>query len=75
MVSPFFAVGRGTQQGCLLSPSLFALMMEPIAIGLRMSSEVGALLVGGICECTALYADDLLLFLTQALPCKQPLRF
>lgn len=62
-VSSQFAVGRGTQQECPLSPSLFALVMEPLAIALRNSPDVKALGVGGIRECTALYADDMLLFL------------
>lgn len=62
-VSAQFSVGRGTRQGCPLSPALFALAIEPIAIALRASTEVKALQVGGIRECTALYADDMLLFL------------
>lgn len=62
LVYPQFVVGRGTRQGCPLSLSLFALAIEPIAFALRSSREVRALEVGGIRECTALYADDMLLF-------------
>lgn len=62
-VSDFFAIGRGTRQGCPLSLFLFALMMEPIARALRQSREAGEIKVGMIKECVALYADDLLLFL------------
>lgn len=62
-VSQQFTVGRGTRQGCPLSPSLFAIAIEPLAIALRKSPDVKALEVGGIRECTALYADDMLLFL------------
>lgn len=61
MVSPQFSVGRGTHQG--LSLSLFVLAIEPIAIALRTSSLVKALEKGSIRKCSALYADNLLLFL------------
>lgn len=62
-VSDFFTKGQGTRQGCPLSPFLFASMMEPMAKTLRQSEVVGAIQVGNIKECLALYADDLLLFL------------
>lgn len=63
LVSDFFQIGRGTRQGCPLSPFLFTLMMEPMARALRLSDSVGAIHVGTIKECIALYADDMLLFL------------
>lgn len=65
-VSAQFLVGRGTRQGCPLSPALFAMAIEPIAIALRASTEVKALEVGGIHESTALYADDMLLFFIES---------
>lgn len=46
-------------RGAPLSP----LMIEPLAIALQISLEIRALEVGGIRECTALYADDMVLFL------------
>lgn len=46
-----------------LSPSLFAPAIEPTAVALRTSAVVKALKVGSIRKCTALYADDMLLFL------------
>lgn len=67
VVSDFFTIGRGTRQGCPLSPFIFALMMEPSARTLRQFGEVGGEQVGMIKECVALYADDLLLFLRDLL--------
>lgn len=62
-VSEYFEVGRGTRQGCPLSPFLFALVMEPLAVALRSSGDVWVIKVGTIHETLALYADDMLLFL------------
>lgn len=61
--SQFFQIGRSTRQGCPLSPFLFALMMEPIAIALRAAREVKAIRVSNINESLELYADNMLLFL------------
>lgn len=58
-----FSVGRGTRQGCPLSPALFALVMEPLASALRQADGVRGIQVGSIHEKVALYADDLILFL------------
>lgn len=51
-----------------MSPSLFALMIEPLAIALHISPKVKALEVGGISECIALYADNMILFLQNSGP-------
>lgn len=62
--SPPFSLRRGTRQGCPLSPLLFTLVIEPLAIWLR--SEVG---FQGITRLStvhkvSLYADDLLLYIS-----------
>lgn len=62
--SDFFPLGRGTRQGEVLSPSLFALSIEPLAELIRSNP-----LIQGIRDETnaphklSLFADDILLFL------------
>lgn len=63
MLSEFFLVRRGTRQGCPLSPGLFSIMIEPLAMALRASEEVQGIMVGSLTEKTALYAEDMVLFL------------
>lgn len=48
--------------GCPQSPSLFALLMEPIAQAKRNSIDNKGIRVGSIIEKGSLYADDLVLF-------------
>lgn len=67
-LSDTFALHRGTRQDCPLSPSLFTLALEPLAILIRNSSEVCGLQVGCLEEKLSLYADDALLYLNDAGP-------
>lgn len=66
VLSPSFFLGRGTRQGCPLSPGLFALTLEPLAILLRSSPTVRGIEIGPLTEKLSLYADDTLLYLPDA---------
>lgn len=61
-----FPLQRSVQQGCPLSPALFALALEPLAIKIRAHPKIQGLLVGGVETVISLYADDVLLYLRNA---------
>lgn len=60
----FFLLSRHTRQGCPLSPLLFALVMEPIAIRLRSSPTFTGISRSGVELKLSLYVDDLLLYVS-----------
>ena len=65
MRSSPFPLGRGTRQGCPLSPLLFALTLEPLAERIRASESIHGITLGKTTHKIALYADDVLLFLSR----------
>nr|XP_014353709.1 PREDICTED: uncharacterized protein LOC102366391 [Latimeria chalumnae] len=64
VTSSSFPLTRGTRQGGPLSPLLFTIFLEPLAIALRNTAEVRGIAIGCDIHKVALYADDMLLFIT-----------
>lgn len=64
LCSPYFNVFRGTRQGCPLSPLLFALAVEPLAEAVRKNSNIGGLKIANKEHKITLYADDILIVMT-----------
>ena len=62
--SEYFNLHRGTHQGCPLSPLLFALAIEPLSIALKTSLNISGILRWGIEHKVSLYADDLLVYIS-----------
>ena len=63
-ISDYFPLHRGCRQGCSLSPYLFDLAVEPLAIALRAEEGITGISRGGKVHKVALYADDLLLYIS-----------
>lgn len=59
-----FSLQRGTRQGCPLSPLLFNLAIEPLAIWLRSHNGFEGISRYGLVHKLSLYADDLLLYIS-----------
>ncbi len=55
---------RGTCQGCALSPPIFLLTIKPLAIAVRAHPTVEGVVVEQEKHVISLYADDIMLYLT-----------
>lgn len=64
MRSSQFTLERGTKQGDPLSPLLFIIALEPLAQAIRQSDKIKGISMGGRDNKLLIYADDILLLLS-----------
>ena len=62
--SPLFGLTRGQKQGDPLSPLLFTVFLEPLAVALRENAEIKGVWGGGTEHKLFLYADDILMLVS-----------
>lgn len=64
-LSNSFTLERGTRQGCCALPLLFALFIEPMSQLIRQRSDINRVMMTSREQKLALFADDVLISITQ----------
>ena len=59
----FFNLGRGCRQGDPLSPYIFLLAIEPLAMAIKDDKTIGGITIDGKTHTIGQYADDTFLML------------
>lgn len=67
--SEYFSLHHGTRQGCPLSPLLFAIAIEPLAISFRTNCNITGIHRAGKEQKISLYADDVVLYISNPETC------
>lgn len=62
-----FPISNGTRQGCPLSPSIFNLLIEPLAEAIRSSPNIKGFRFNSTSHKLNLFANDVIIFLTDPL--------
>lgn len=62
-----FFLSWGMRQGCPLSPLLFALSLEPLAVAIRHSEDIKGIKIGDMIHKLNLFADNTVLFISEPL--------
>ena len=62
-----FPLRSGTRQGCLLSPLLFNIVLEVLAIAIRQEKEIKSIQIGKDEAKLSLFADDMMVYIESPL--------